>query len=391
MTILQFKTPSLNPLKLKIQTLETHPSLNSQNSPKLILTTDLNTYQQLDQTASLNLKPEAKIAADKIDLLPDQTITIQTIPHPKLLPDLEKHLPNIDQTLALLQYLNSTQPDHRLFQTENWFATEISQTQPTGTIGYRTFWHYISPDLLSQENPSQADISAALLQYFQDWSNNTLPGLATAATADSAAEINQALEDLAHSQFETLTQTATAELQKAIAQAFQPWLDPDNNNPAPATPAPTTPASTSLLDILTQFFQQDDWPHTLAPDKPVIYTNFQGDNGQWPCHAKAREPQAQVVFYSRCPFKAPEAQRSAIAEFIARANYGMIMGNFELDFNDGEIRYKTSIDVEGDLLTLALVKQLVYTNVLTMDQYLPGLTAIIQSNISPQMALQQVE
>ena len=75
---------------------------------------------------------------------------------------------------------------------------------------------------------------------------------------------------------------------------------------------------------------------------------------------------------------APGERMAAVAEFITRANYGLIIGNFELDFSDGEIRYKTSLDVEGDRLSQALIKQLVYTNVLTMDQYLPGILAVLE-------------
>ena len=45
----------------------------------------------------------------------------------------------------------------------------------------------------------------------------------------------------------------------------------------------------------------------------------------------------------------------AIAEFLTRTNYSMIIGNFELDFADGEIRYKTSIDVQGDFLRFELI------------------------------------
>jgi len=44
-------------------------------------------------------------------------------------------------------------------------------------------------------------------------------------------------------------------------------------------------------------------------------------------------------------------------KFLTRANYGMMIGNFEMDFTDGEIRYKTSIDVEGDKLSSALIKR----------------------------------
>jgi hypothetical protein len=103
------------------------------------------------------------------------------------------------------------------------------------------------------------------------------------------------------------------------------------------------------------------------------------------------ETQQTVLFYSICPIATPESQLIAMAEFITRANYGLIIGNFELDFSDGEIRYKTSIDVEGDTLSQALIKQLVYTNVLTMDQYLPGILAVLEQGMSPQDAISLVE
>ncbi len=80
-----------------------------------------------------------------------------------------------------------------------------------------------------------------------------------------------------------------------------------------------------------------------------------------------------------------------MAEFLTRANYGLIIGNFELDFGDGEIRYKTSLDVEGDRLSQASIKQLVYTSVLTMDQYLPGIEAVIKYGMNAEAAIALVE
>ncbi|MEL6492946.1 MAG: YbjN domain-containing protein [Cyanobacteria bacterium J06621_3] len=78
-----------------------------------------------------------------------------------------------------------------------------------------------------------------------------------------------------------------------------------------------------------------------------------------------------------------------MAQFITRANYGLILGNFELDYTDGEIRYKTSLDVESDRLTPALTKNLIYTNVMTMDQYLPGLLAVLEQQTPPGQAIKQ--
>jgi len=75
---------------------------------------------------------------------------------------------------------------------------------------------------------------------------------------------------------------------------------------------------------------------------------------------------------------------------LARANYGLILGNFEMDFRDGEIRYKTSILVDYEL-SAVVIKKLVYTNLSTIDDYFPGFMKIIYGNISPEEALNQVE
>ena len=146
-----------------------------------------------------------------------------------------------------------------------------------------------------------------------------------------------------------------------------------------------------IFDAATSFFKEDGWSFTQLEEQPILRLGFQGENGQWTCYAQAREEQAQLLFYSACPVKAPEDRRMALAEFLTRANYGLFIGNFELDMNDGEIRYKTSIDVEGDRLTPALVKPLVYANALMMERYLPGIMSVIYGDVAPAEAVARVE
>ena len=88
--------------------------------------------------------------------------------------------------------------------------------------------------------------------------------------------------------------------------------------------------------------------------------NFKGEQGEWRCYTEIRETPPQFVFYSLCPVKAPTEKRQLIAEFLTRANYDLLIGNFEFDFEDGEIRYKTSIDVEGSSLDSALIQRFAY-------------------------------
>ena len=146
-----------------------------------------------------------------------------------------------------------------------------------------------------------------------------------------------------------------------------------------------------IFNSMSAFFEQDEWPAERLPDRPVLRMMFAGDDAQWTCFAQSRAEQEQFIYYSVAPVKAPAERRAAMAEFITRANYGMIIGNFELDFSDGEVRYKTSIDVEGAELVPAVIRQLVYANVLTMDRYLKGIMAVAFGGVDPEMAVKSVE
>lgn len=137
-----------------------------------------------------------------------------------------------------------------------------------------------------------------------------------------------------------------------------------------------------IMTTIIAFCEQDDWPHTVVEDPPMVRTGFSGDNGEFTCYLIAREEQFQVGCYSMCAGKAPPDKRREMAEFIAWANYGLPVGNLEMDMTDGEVRFRTSIDVEGDELSVALVRNLVHANVTLMDRFWPGLMAVLYTDTS---------
>ena len=147
----------------------------------------------------------------------------------------------------------------------------------------------------------------------------------------------------------------------------------------------------NLLDAVIGYLRADEWPFDMVKGENAVHVLFQGEHAQFNCFCEAREEQQQFLFYSLCPVTIPEHKRQEMAEYITRANFDMAIGNFEMDFVDGELRFKTSIDVEGSQLTPELLKPLLYANVLMMDQYLPGMMAIIYADKSPEDAIKQVE
>jgi hypothetical protein len=146
-----------------------------------------------------------------------------------------------------------------------------------------------------------------------------------------------------------------------------------------------------IFNALIEFFEEDEWDFQWVQGLPVLSLGFDGKHGKWQCVAQAREAQQQFVFYSIMPISVPEDKRAKMAEFLTRVNYGMVIGNFEMDYDDGEIRYKTSIDVEGVEISPALIRQVVYGNVIITDRYYNGIMRIIYGTQSPLEVLEEVE
>jgi hypothetical protein len=55
------------------------------------------------------------------------------------------------------------------------------------------------------------------------------------------------------------------------------------------------------------------------------------------------------------------------------------------------VRYKSSLDFEGQTLTPQLIKLAIYPAVQTLDRYLPGLMAMVYGNKTPAEAVSEIE
>lgn len=147
----------------------------------------------------------------------------------------------------------------------------------------------------------------------------------------------------------------------------------------------------AMLAIAEAAFEERglDWHQTT--DDEVIRAEATGENGSWAVFAVAREREGRCTVYSQVPWNTPEGQRGAMAEAITRINFGLPLGNFEMDYADGEIRFKTSIDVSEERLTTALFEGLFEPNMATTDHYLPALEAVRDGRASAEDAVRAVE
>ena len=104
--------------------------------------------------------------------------------------------------------------------------------------------------------------------------------------------------------------------------------------------------------------------------------------------------QNDYLVYGMFPLKADEdnpQQMARMAEFMCRANFGLIAGNFELDFTDGEIRFKYYVDCQSAVPSLDQVKDSILCTIAMLDRYSEGILAILFSDMDPEQAVEQCE
>ena len=145
------------------------------------------------------------------------------------------------------------------------------------------------------------------------------------------------------------------------------------------------------FEAVGKFMEEDGW-HPQPLDENFVYrAYFVGHNGEVTCFAQVRPDLEQFIFYVVMPVRVPANMRVTVAEYITRTNYGLRIGNFEMDFDDGEVRYKSSLDFEGVELTTGLIRNAIYPAVQTMDRYLPGLLSVIFGGKSAEEAILAIE
>jgi hypothetical protein len=142
---------------------------------------------------------------------------------------------------------------------------------------------------------------------------------------------------------------------------------------------------------LGDFLREHDWNPQQIPDKYIYRMPFRGQNGLMYVYAQVRIEAEQFLCYVLAPIKAPEEVRPAVAEYLTRANYGLYIGNFEFDYSDGEIRYKSSLDFENATLTADLIRNTLYPALQMMDRYLPGLMKVAYGGAVPEQAIAEIE
>lgn len=148
-----------------------------------------------------------------------------------------------------------------------------------------------------------------------------------------------------------------------------------------------------IFDGIQSFVKEHFDAEGLEPlgDDSLAFQLAVEDGREWGCLVLVDEETEQLMFYSVLLDSAKPERRDEVMRFVTLANYGLPVGNFELDLEDGEVRFKTSIDLEDVELTERLCRNVVELNIMLMDLYYDGAMAVINGESGAAEAVAAIE
>jgi hypothetical protein len=143
----------------------------------------------------------------------------------------------------------------------------------------------------------------------------------------------------------------------------------------------------TLLDRIRALLQADGVPSQDGREEICFLTKCQSLS----VTMRIRLGPDLVLVFAQLPIFGPIYRRAALCEAIARANYGLYLGNFEMDLGDGELRFKSSFPVNDADPSDSQIRRLISNSIGVVAHYGPALLDIACAEMEPATAIEKAD
>ncbi|MDD3586618.1 MAG: YbjN domain-containing protein [Thermoguttaceae bacterium] len=150
--------------------------------------------------------------------------------------------------------------------------------------------------------------------------------------------------------------------------------------------------STELANMVKQYYDQEEW-HYEFKEEHGFYTGGINIGGKLKSvHFLLSVKEDYVINYTQMDLRVDEDTRQAVSEYLTRANYGLNLGCFEMDFSDGEVRYRMVTwkeEMKKDLDNAMSLTMIIPCKM--FERYGDGLLAVMFGVATPEEAIAKAE
>lgn len=101
-------------------------------------------------------------------------------------------------------------------------------------------------------------------------------------------------------------------------------------------------------------------------------------------------PQGILAVYFNLGLIAPPERRDDVATMLALVNDELLVGEFVMDYDDGHVRCRTSVDFAGDELSETIVRNTIAAGMRAVETYASAIVDVIR-DVDPHEAFAATE
>ena len=96
-----------------------------------------------------------------------------------------------------------------------------------------------------------------------------------------------------------------------------------------------------LLNDTIEFLEKIGWHYRREENTNLLALSLCGEKETYPMLIYAKAP--FWICIAQLPWEIPDRNRLEVAEYLHRANYGLLLGSFEMDYDDGDVRFRSAM------------------------------------------------
>lgn len=145
-----------------------------------------------------------------------------------------------------------------------------------------------------------------------------------------------------------------------------------------------SPAFGTPYQVIVDHCESGGLKFRAVEEQKAVFFSVRGDAAAYEVALLVTHDDEVFQIYVTLPLGNSDANlRPLIAEFVARANHRLVIGHFDLDMDDGRLRYHVGHAIGEGALDGETVGRLIGTALNTADRYYPGIMRVLFAGHTP--------
>jgi len=147
----------------------------------------------------------------------------------------------------------------------------------------------------------------------------------------------------------------------------------------------------ALAKQMDEYLKSQNWNYDFNEEDGLFRFGMSLENKMNNCRMVVMIGEELFTSYAISPVSADADTMAQVANYLTRANYGLKIGNFELDYRDGEIRYKATLFCADTIPPLNIVERVTDMPFRMMEHYGGGLLNVLFGNADPASEIAKID